>query len=114
MMRWTVAMVAAMGVCIAAAMAVLGGVAGGELPLTRITSWLATSRSYVSFIHLALLACLWWKWEALVNYFYATGRMTPEMKLAALGSRNRTLMLLLAFELFVVIGFPFAVIRLWQ
>ncbi len=109
-MLWMIAALAAIGVCTAAAVALMGS----DMRLGTLQSWLWRIKPYACVIHLALIGWLWWKWDALMATLYATGRMHPSMKQAVLASRNRTVMMLLAVEVFVVMEFPFSLMRMMQ
>ena len=109
-MLWMIAALAAIGVCTAAAVALMGC----DMRLGALQTWLWRIKPYACVIHLALIGWLWWKWDALMATLYATGRMHPSMKQAALASRNRTVMMLLAVEVVVVMEFPFSLVRMMQ
>jgi len=72
---------------------------------------MAEFKPYFVALHLALIAWLWWKWEALVTWLTQRKGSSPELRELALGFKHRALAMLIAIELLVVLQWPFAWFR---
>ena len=109
-LTWTV--IAIVLIALFTAMTVL--TIGGATPIASIEAWLRQIKPYACVMHFLLIGWLWWKWHAVIAWLHATGRIHPSMKEAILASRNRTILMLLAVEILVVMELPVSVIRMMQ
>lgn len=103
---WTMALLLGLGVMAAAAGMMLGSLDF----LASLKAMLGQVRPYAIALHLSLIALLWQKWPRVISWLEAKGKVHPANKALILASRHRTALLLLAVEVFVVIGFPFNVL----
>jgi hypothetical protein len=88
------------------AVALLGG---GHAGLLALQAWSHSVKPILSLVRLALIVCLWWKWDALIYFLVRTGRLQPSLLDPVLKLRARLIMSLLCAELLMVHGFPFSV-----
>jgi len=103
---WTLALLVGLGVLAAAAGMMLGNL---EF-LASLKALLRQVRLYAIALHLSLITLLWQQWPSVIGWLETKGKVHPANKAAILASRHRTALLLLAVEVFVVIGFPFNVL----
>ena len=103
---WTMVLLLGLGAMTAIASITLGSMNW----LASLKATLEQVRPYAIALHVSLIAVLWWKWGRVIDWMEAKGKVHPANKAAILASRHRTALLLLAVEVFVVIGFPFNVL----
>ncbi len=102
--KWTIATLAVVSM-----LAIVVSLMVGNLEtLASMTASLTMARPYIIALHLSLIALLWLRWPRFIGFLEAKGKVHPSNKAVVLASRNRIALLLLAVEVFVVIGFPFA------
>lgn len=86
----------------------IGAALMGAAPMfSAVSSLVDTAKPFFYLMQCVLIFLLWWYWEAFVEWLSARGSITPAKKPALLRGRNRVILMLVAIEVFVVIGFPF-------
>jgi hypothetical protein len=86
----------------------IGSALMGAAPMfSAVSRLVVTVKPFFYFAHGVLIFLLWWYWAAVVESLSARGSITPVKKSALLRGRNQVILMLVAIEVFVVIGFPF-------
>jgi hypothetical protein len=89
-------------------MVVVGSSLIGAVPMfDAVARVLGVARPYFYLFHCTLIFLVWWYWYPLVDRLAARGSMNAPKKAALQGARNRIVLMLVAIEVFVVMGFPF-------
>lgn len=95
---------AATGALLGAATFLLGR---GET-LFAVGAAVARLKPYFVTLHWVLIGMLWWEWETVIDFLQARGKLHPGMREMALAARHRTVLMLLAVEVFIVMRLPLA------
>ena len=90
------------------AIAMIGSALMGAAPMfNAVSSFVHTAKPFFYLAQCLTIFLLWWYWAVFVEWLSARGSITAVKKSALLRGRNRVIMMLVAIEVFVVIGFPF-------
>ena len=90
------------------AIVVIGSALMGAAPMFSAVSRLVlTVKPFFYLAHCLTIVLLWWYWAVFVEWLSARGSISDVKKSALLHGRNRVILMLVAIEIFVVIGFPF-------
>lgn len=86
----------------------IGSALMGAAPMfSAVSRLVVTVKPFFYLAHCVLIFLLWWYWAAFVESLSARGSINAVKKAALLRGRNRAILMLVAIEIFVVIGFPF-------
>jgi len=79
--------------------------------LERVAAFVEMAKPWLWMAQLSLIGLLWAKWQRVIHWLAARGRIHPRAVPHALGARHRVLVTLLVIELVVVMGFPFSLMQ---
>jgi hypothetical protein len=86
----------------------IGSALMGAAPmLSTVSRFIGTARPFFYLIQCVLIFLLWWYWSTFVDFLVARGFVSQPKKAALMHDRNRIILMLIAIEVFVVMGFPF-------
>jgi hypothetical protein len=93
--------------------AMVGSSLMGTAPMfSAVSRVVGTVKPFFYLTQCVLIFLLWWYWAVFIEWLSSRGSISIARKPALLRGRNRVILMMVAIEVFVVMGFPFRYMNL--